>query len=201
MAISLQKGVKVSLQKPNPTLGKVTVNLNWNQAAAPTGFLSRIFGKKSTAIDLDLGCLYELTDGSKGSIQALGQNFGRYNAPPFIRLDGDDRSGENTAGENLYINGDEIKRFKRILIYTYIYEGVKNWKETDAVVTIQHPGAEDIVVHMDEFDDTKGVCALVLFENFQDQTFTAQKVLRFFDYQHSMDKAFDWGMSWSKGSK
>ena len=32
----------------------------------------------SKGIDLDLGCLYELADGRKGVIQALGNAFGRW---------------------------------------------------------------------------------------------------------------------------
>ncbi|CAM5532179.1 Tellurium resistance OS=Streptomyces glaucescens OX=1907 GN=SGLAU_10870 PE=4 SV=1 [Streptomyces glaucescens] len=33
-------------------------------------------------VDLDLGCLYELQDGTKGVVQPLGGYFGDVNAPP-----------------------------------------------------------------------------------------------------------------------
>lgn len=62
MAISLQKGKKVSLKKTQKELGEILVNLNWNRPQQK-GFLASLFGPK--AIDLDLGCLYELKNGKK----------------------------------------------------------------------------------------------------------------------------------------
>ena len=138
MAISLQKGKKVSLKKTQKELGEILVNLNWNRPQQK-GFLASLFGPK--AIDLDLGCLYELKNGKNGTVQALGRAFGSLTQPPYIALDGDDRTGANAEGENLRINGNKISEFKRILIYTYIYEGVANWKQADATVTIKYPGA------------------------------------------------------------
>ena len=90
-------------------------------------------------IDLDLGCLFELKDGRKGVVQALGNAFGSLNQPPYIALDGDDRTGAVTTGENLRIDGNQIALFKRILVYTFIYEGVANWQQADATVTIKYP--------------------------------------------------------------
>ena len=85
MAINLQKGQKVSLKKGGSAgLGEILVNLNWN--AKPKGFLA---GLLSSGIDLDLGCLFELKDGNKGAVQALGNAFGCLNRPPFIALDGE----------------------------------------------------------------------------------------------------------------
>ena len=51
----------------------------------------------SKGVDLDLGCLYELADGRKGVIQALGNAFGSLNRRPWILLDGDDRTGRSPA--------------------------------------------------------------------------------------------------------
>lgn len=63
----------VSLAKRDISTGLLRVNLNWNsRPAKPRGGL---FGMRSAAIDLDLGCLYEFTDGSKGVVQALGNAF------------------------------------------------------------------------------------------------------------------------------
>ena len=86
-------------------------------------------------IDLDLGCLYELKNGQKGAVQALGNSFGNLNQAPFISLDGDDRTGAAASGENLRFNGNKLSEFKRILVYTFIYEGVANWQQADATVT------------------------------------------------------------------
>lgn len=198
MAISLEKGQKVNLtKKASASLGEILVNLNWN--TGKKGFLSSLLG--GGAIDLDLGCLYELKDGRKGAVQALGNAFGSLQYPPFISLDGDDRTGAAAAGENLRINGDKIAEIQRILVYTFIYEGIANWKQADAVVTIKYPGAEDIIVRMDEFNSRDIMCGLVLFENKNNETFSVEKIIRFFPGHQELDRAFGWGMNWKPGRK
>ena len=127
MAISLEKGKKVSLQKGSQAgLGEILVNLNWNARPVKKGLFGMLGGGQG--IDLDLGCLFELKDGQKVAVQALGNAFGSLRQPPFIALDGDDRTGAVTTGENLRIDGNKIAIFKRILVYTFIYEGVANWR-------------------------------------------------------------------------
>ncbi len=203
MAINLQKGQKVSLEKKSAAgLGEILVNLNWNSKPLKQGFLSGLFGGGgSQAIDLDLGCLYELKNGQKGAVQALGNAFGSLNQPPYISLDGDDRTGAATAGENLRINGNKLSEFKRILVYTFIYEGIANWQQADAVVTIKYPGAEDIIVKMDTFNSTNAMCGLALFENQNDQTFSVEKIVQFYNGHRALDQAFHWGMQWKPGRK
>lgn len=197
MAINLQKGQKVSLKKSSPTgLGEILVNLNWN--AKPKGFLA---GLLSSGIDLDLGCLFELKDGSKGAVQALGNAFGSLNRPPFVALDGDDRTGAAAAGENLRINGNEIKNIQRILVYTFIYEGVANWKQADATVTLKYPGAEDLIVKMDTFNSSNKMCGLALLENVNDETFSVEKIVQFYQGHEDLDRAFGWGLRWRAGRK
>lgn len=201
MAINLQKGQKVDLTKKSPAgLGEILVNLNWNSKPAKKGFLAGLLGGNQ-GIDLDLGCLYELKDGRKGAVQALGNAFGSLQYPPFISLDGDDRTGEAVSGENLRINGNQISNIRRILVYTFIYEGIANWKQADAVVTIKYPGAEDIIVKMDEFNSSDIMCGLVLFENRNDETFSVEKIVRFFKGHEALDRAYGWGMNWKPGRK
>ena len=104
MAISLEKGKKVNLRKQEKKgLGEILVNLNWNNKPAKKGFLGSLFGGGSKPIDLDLGCLYELKNGRKGTVQALGNAFGSLQQEPYIALDGDDRTGAVATGENLRI--------------------------------------------------------------------------------------------------
>ena len=201
MAINLQKGQKVSLEKKSSAgLGEILVNLNWNSRPAKQGFLSSLLGGNQ-GIDLDLGCLYELKNGQKGAVQALGNSFGNLNQAPYISLDGDDRTGAAAAGENLRINGNKLSEFKRILVYTFIYEGVANWQQADAIVTIKYPGAEDIIVKMDTFNSSNIMCGLALFEIQNDQTFSVEKIVQFYQGHQALDKAFNWGMSWKAGRK
>ena len=200
MAISLEKGKKVSLKKGSQSgLGEILINLNWNTKPAKKGLFG-VFGG-GQGIDLDLGCLFELKDGQKGAVQALGNAFGSLQHLPFIALDGDDRTGAVTTGENLRIDGNKIALFKRILVYTFIYEGVANWQQADAVATIKYPGAEDLIIKMDSYNSNDVMCGLVLLENVNDETFSVEKIVQFYGGHALMDKAFHWGLNWKPGRK
>ena len=200
MAISLEKGKKVSLKKGSQSgLGEILINLNWNTKPAKKGLFG-VFGG-GQGIDLDLGCLFELKDGQKGAVQALGNAFGSLQHLPFIALDGDDRTGAVTAGENLRIDGNKIALFKRILVYTFIYEGVANWQQADAVVTIKYPGAEDLIIKMDSYNSNDVMCGLALLENVDDETFSVEKIVQFYPGHQALDSAFHWGMRWQAGRK
>lgn len=200
MAINLQKGSKINLQKSGSAgLGEILVNLNWNSSPKKQGFLGSL--AKSNGIDLDLGCLYELKNGTKSCVQALGNVFGSLDKPPYIALDGDDRTGNAAAGENLRIDGNRIADFRRILVYTFIYEGVANWQQADAAVTIKYPQQEDIIVKMDTFNSSNKMCALALLENINDETFSVEKIVQFYIGHSDMDRAFNWGLKWVAGKK
>lgn len=201
MAINLQKGQKVNLSKKSGTnIGEILINLNWNSRPVKKSILSGFLGG-SSGIDLDLGCLFELKNGLKGTVQALGNSFGSLINPPFISLDGDDRTGNSTEGENLRINGNKIAEMKRILVYTFVYEGVANWQQADAIVTVKYPNAEDIVVKMDNYNSKNLMCGLVLFENVNDETFSVEKIVQFYTGHQDLDRAFNWGMKWKVGHK
>lgn len=202
MAISLEKGKKVNLQKQQNTgLGEILVNLNWNSRSAKQGFFASLMGGNKGGIDLDLGCLYELKNGRKGTVQALGNAFGSLRQEPYIALDGDDRTGAVTTGENLRIDGNRISEIQRVLVYTFIYEGVANWQQADAVVTIKYPGAEDLVVKMDSYNSRDIMCGLVLLENVNDETFSVEKIVQFYPGHKALDQAFHWGLRWTAGRK
>ncbi|OOM11848.1 TerD family protein [Clostridium saccharobutylicum] len=198
MSIVLEKGSKINLSKENRQLGKININLNWN-SSTQKGIFSSLFGSK--AIDLDLGCLYELKDGKIGTVQALGNSFGSFDRAPYMFLDGDDRTGTNADGENLFINGNQIKDIKRILVYTFIYKGAASWKEANGKVCINVPGQEEILINMDEYNNNYIMCALAMIENVNDNNFSVEKLVRFFDGHKSMDKAYNWGLKWVAGRK
>ncbi|OUQ87015.1 tellurium resistance protein TerA [Brevibacillus brevis] len=194
-----KKGETISLRKSSGALGQISVNLNWNRKAKKSGgFLGF---NKSDGIDLDLGCLYEMSDGNKGCIQALGRLFGEYLHFPFIELDGDDRTGSRTDGENLRINGNHLREFNRVLIYAYIYEGVAKWAETDGVVTIKQADNPEIVVRMDVHDPRKITCAVAMIERKGD-TFEIKRLVEYFNGHIQMDRYYGWNMRWgAAGSK
>ena len=196
-AVELKKGQKINLSKSGSSIGEVLINLNWSQPEQRRGF----FAPRVEGIDLDLGCLFELKDGRKGSVQALGNAFGSLTSPPYISLDGDDRTGSSTAGENLRLNGAMIPLIKRVLIYTFIYEGAANWREAKGVVTVKCPGNQDIIVRMDEYGSSLKMCAIALMENRTGDTLSIEKIVRFFQGHQDMDRAFNWGLRWVAGRK
>lgn len=192
-----KKGDRISLEKKTTgNLGEIVINLNWNQKKKPGGF----FGK-SKGIDLDLACLYELKNGEKGVIQALGNRFGSLNREPYIALDGDDRTGSVTTGENIRINGNKLSEFERILIFTFIYEGATTWSEADGVVSIKQDGGPDIEVKLNEHDNRQGMCAIALIRNQNNETFSIERLVQYFSGHKTLDEAFGWGMRWVAGNK
>ena len=122
----------VSLAKGAGASGRMRVSLTWNArpegaSGGGGGFLKKLTGGGAKGIDLDLGALYELQDGKKGVVQALGNSFGAVDRPPYVLLDGDDRTGG--GGENMTINLDHLADLKRVLVFAFIYDGVPAWEE------------------------------------------------------------------------
>lgn len=199
-----KKGQSINLTKNAQSLGEIHINLNWNQQSTPQkkGFFSSLLGGGgSSNVDLDLGCLFEFTDGQKGCVQALGNAFGSFDTPPYVMLDGDDRTGAVTTGENLRINGAKIADIQRVLVYAFIYEGAANWSEADGVVTLKYPGGADIEVRLDEHRNGKIMCAIAMIENVNNETFRVERLVEYFDGHQQMDRAYNWGMRWTAGSK
>ena len=158
-------------------------NSEWRQPQKSSGFFSQFL---NNAIDLDLACLFELKDGRAGAVQALGNLFGSLTNPPYISLDGDDRTG--------------AFEIQRILIFTFIYEGAANWEGANAVVSVKCPGSPELIVRMDEYGSEKRTCAIALLENVG-ETFSVEKIVRFYHDSQEMDEDFNWGLRWTVGRK
>ncbi|MFD4292404.1 Tellurium resistance [Rhodococcus sp. NPDC058505] len=210
MAINLNK---VTLDKATPTIslaksgdgqGTMRVNLNWTAgAAAPAGkgFLAKLKAAAAPSIDLDLAAMYELADGSVGVVQALGNSFGALNQRPFIHLDGDDRSGSNTAGENLHINLADISKFRRILIFAYIYQGAPNWSQANGVVTLFPTSGPQVEVKLDSADNQAISCAIAMLQSNGRELTVTREVRYVRGAQKEIDEAYGFGMNWTAGRK
>jgi tellurite resistance protein TerA len=191
----------VSLSKQGGVGGQMRVNLNWNaRPQGGGGFFKRLTGGGG-AIDLDLGCLYELTDGRKGVVQALGNAFGALDRPPYIQLDADDRSGASTGGENLFINLDQARNIRRILVFAFIYEGVPAWDQAGGVVTLFPAQGQPIEVRLDESAAGARSCAIAHIDNSQGQFEIRREVQYITGAQDALDRAYGWGMNWQAGRK
>jgi len=192
----------ISLAKTASGFGEIRINLNWNQTPPQPskGLLGGLFGKGNKGIDLDVGCLFELADGRKGAVQALGDAFGSFEHPPYIELKGDDRTGSVSDGEWMRINGSQWDSVKRVLIYAFIYEGAPNWTSTGGVITLYVPGQPPIEVQLTEGADRMNMCAIALLENIGG-TVKVSREVRYFKGHQELDTAFGWGMRWAAGSK
>ena len=213
--VTLEKrGDKVSLDKRagGAGFGRIHVNLNWNRsgaapAPAKTGFLAKLTGatSASSGIDLDLGCMYEMADGRPGLVQALGNAWGDFDRPPYIKLAADDRTGQSTEGENLDINGAHFNDIKRALIFAFIYQGAPNWGATDGVVTIDMPDQAPIEVKLDQ-GGSQMMCAIAMIEN-RSGSLQVTKLEEYFSQQGKesahelMDRRFGFGLRWTTGRK
>jgi tellurite resistance protein TerA len=202
--INLTKGGSISSKE-------IVINLNWSQGSDKKGFLSSLFGPKP--IDLDLGCFYQLNNGQKTVIDGLqfAQNQGgpkdrltkqgKYTGVPWIWHTGDDRGNAAGSGENILVNPAGINDLKRMIVYTFIYEGVAKWAETNAVVTLKVANNPDIVVEMGKQFSSQKFCAIaeILFDS--QGNITVKKLITFHDGHGDCDKAYNWGMKWQAGNK
>ena len=216
MAINLNKitlekqgdSHKIDLtKKGDGVLKEIVINLNWTQK---TGFWASL---TKSGIDLDLGCWYELHDGSKSCIDGLqfahGQGGpknqvtkqGCYTQKPWIWHSGDDRSGSAAEGENMLINPQGATDLKRITVYCFIYEGAAKWADTNAVVTVKVPDNPDIVVEMGKQYSQQKFCAIAEILFGTDNSMTVKKLVTFHNGHGECDKAYNWGMQWRAGGK
>ncbi|MGA5896048.1 TerD family protein [Streptomyces venetus] len=198
----------VSLTKQGGTSGTLRVNLNWQVRKQFSGWSGK-FGRPAAMhsdLDLDLCALYELTDGSKGVVQALGNAFGALHQPPYIHLDGDDRTGAVASGENLTVNLDHKNALRRVLVFVTIYEGARSFADLNATVTLQPQYGAPVEFSLDECTVPSPVCALALITN-TGGDLVVQREARYLvpergvSPQRTVDHAYGWGMNWTPGRK
>jgi tellurite resistance protein TerA len=187
---------RISLAKQGGTHGAMRVNLNWSLRGG---------GFAGSDLDLDLSCLWELTDGTKGIVHALG-DFGGLNASPFVQLDKDDRSGAAQDGENLTINLDHSAKFRRLLIFANIYQGAPSFQGIDAVATLTPQSGGPIEVRMGDCTVPSPVCTLFMIRNVNGEL-VVQREANYIvpgpgtNRQPAVDYAYGWGLSWHAARK
>lgn len=163
--VTLEKKQSISLKKQGTSFGEIVLNLNWSQGRY--------------AVDIDLGCLYEFKDGTRGVVQSLGNGFGNYDHFPYIELSGDDRSGAVSSGETIRINGRHFDEISRLAVFAFIYQGAPNWDSTDAVATLKVPGQGDIEVQLTGGRSSSTFCSIAIIDNVGGE----MKVTRHVEYQ------------------
>ncbi len=196
-------GDSVSVSPGKEGFETITIAADWNEIAGEkSGFFGKLVGiTGAKPVDIDLGCLYELEDGSRGAIQAFGEKFGDFDKPPFIKLSGDERTGK-TAGHDEFItvNGSQWKNVKRMLVYLYIYQGATKWLEVAPRVFVDIPGENDLVVTLKDSDDSLALCAVAGLEQIRGGV-KLTNYTEYFPGHAAMDRAFGFGLEWDEGEK
>lgn len=181
----------------------LVIGVEWdNVLVQQAGFFGKLL-KKATkkGVDLDIGCLYELKDGSRGAIQAFGEKFGNFEDPPYMTLSGDERTGDAEGhDEYILVNGKHWNKIKRLLVYIYIYEGAVNWKQINPQILIDVPGENDLVVTLGAHDDSLALCAVGEIEQVRGGIKLINRT-EYFPGHHEMDRAFGYGLEWGDGTK
>ena len=210
----------VSLVKQGAATGNLRINLSWRMRTTdfterpsrrPAGLLRRPWtlfrpeivqaqGPAVVKIDLDLACLYELEDGTKGVVQPLGNFFGDINEPPYVKLSGDDRFGA-PSGETVYVNLDHTDEIKRLLVFVYIYDGTPAFERTHAVVTLYPSNGPRIEIGLDERAPQARSCAVVLIEKVKGELTVRREVKYVYGFQAELDRLYGWGLQWGRGYK
>ena len=192
----------------NPPAGGLpdfNIGVAWDNVAVEgeAGLIKRFFKKKivKAGVDLDLGCLYELKNGSRGGMQAFGKMHGALKEEPWIFLTGDERSGDRDGpDETILVNGAHWGEIERILIYVYIYEGARNWAAVKPQIQVRVPGEQPMVVTLNAQRPEMSVCAVAGIESIRGGI-KMTSYLEYFPGHAEMDRAFGFGLAWEEGSK
>ncbi|MGQ4491334.1 TerD domain-containing protein [Streptomyces sp. 372A] len=206
--ITLTKATpSVSLTKQGATSGAMRVNLSWSARTPPRGWMNKGSGAvRLEDVDLDLSCLWELQNGASGIVHPINNQFGSFDQPPYVQLDGDDRTGGSEDGENLTINLDHSAEIKRLLVFVAIYSGASSFAGLHGVATLHPPAGPPIEVQLDECTVPAPVAAIALIENINGELIVRREAKYIIlppgvFKQQAVDLAYDWGLSWQSAVK
>lgn len=196
-------GQSIAISPPSGGFDQFHIGVAWdNIHVREAGLVGKVLKKmQSAGVDLDLGCLYELQDGTRGAIQAFGEKFGHFEDSPYMVLSKDERTG-NAKGEDekIFINGRHWKDIKRLVVYIYIYQGASNWRQIRPQVVVDVPGQNDLVVSLGAYDDKLDLCAIAELENVRNGI-KLTNMSEYFPGHEEMDRAFGFGLEWGEGRK
>lgn len=193
------------ISPPENGFNSIHIGLAWNNIIVERagGFMGLVKKATRQGVDLDLGCFYELDDGTRGILQPFGDLYGKFDNRPFITLSGDERTG-NAEGDDefLTINGQKWPHIRRILVYTYIYQGATDWSQIQPEITLDfgNTGENSLKIKPSLKTNSLTVCAIAMLKNVKNgiQIVTHGE---YFASHASMDRAFGFGLKWEDGAK
>ena len=200
--ILARPGDMTVVSPPPSGFREIYIGCSWNVQKTP---LPGIFGwlglKRSRKIDVDLGCLYNLADGTRGGLQALGDDDGSFDAPPYVWLSHDERTGARPGDDEfIRLNGAHWPAFARVLVYAYIYAGADDFSSVRPVVTLRVAGQAPVHIMPKMKRPDLGVCAVALLEQVRGGI-KITNLTEYFPGQPEMDRAYGFGVPWQDGAK
>lgn len=149
---------------------------------------------------MDLCALIKYKTEGIYAIQALGQRFGDYDRHPYVFLDGDDRAGTISQGENLFINGDKWDKRSNVLsclppFMTVLLLG----RIQMPVINMVIPNQPEIEVRLSDSSNHR-ICAIIELTN-QGGSIRANREVRYFNDIGDMDRHYKFGFRIVNGSK
>jgi tellurite resistance protein TerA len=142
-----------------------------------------------------------MSDGRKGVVQALGNQFGSLDAPPYVLLDGDDRSGASSERrEPLRRPGARPRAAPRARLRLHLRGRVRlrpGQRRRDLTPATGAP----IEVRLDETAGRSRMCAVALLDNTGGELVVRREVRYVDGAQDALDRAYGWGMDWTPGRK
>lgn len=205
-----QAGRPILLTQIGAETGTLRINHRWDimppdPKAGRRSWLRRLFPPMQIEadelvfqpmIDLDLGCFYELTNGSRGVVQAKGNQRGDFNRPPYISHGSDDRYGSAT-GENLFVNLDYAGRIRRILVYVYRYQLVLGTSSDPSPargsVTFHPTVGAPVEVELGFVAPDTRTCAVAMITHAADGRLVARREMRYLSgYHDALDATYQW---------
>lgn len=150
---------------------------------------------RDTTAEVDLGCLYELTDRRSGVVQALGGLYGAFDRPPFVQLERDDRAWSG-AGQNLFINLDRAVGLRRLLVFVYARRGPL--AAVRITVDFNPSGASPFRVALRPIPAAAHACAIAAITPDRTGRIIVGRDVRFVPgFQEQLDRAYGFGLRWA----
>lgn len=198
-------GETAIVNQPEGGLPDFDIGMAWDNVAVEqaSGIFAKFFKKtiQRKGIDMDIGCLYILKDGTRGAVQAFGDTNGAFDAPPYLFLDGDERTGDKDGrDEVIHLNGQHWEEIEKILVYTYIYKGADSFADVKPQVQLRVPGEKPVVVSLNARKSELDLCAVASIENIRGGIRLTTH-LEYYPGHAEMDRAFGFGLYWEDGKK
>ncbi|MCD8387023.1 MAG: stress protein [Bacteroidales bacterium] len=186
---------------------EIQISLSWSNHQR---FLKRVFG--GGAIDLDLGCFYEMENGDRMLIDVLQfqdnggprdrrTRQGCFTEPPYIWHTGDDRGSNAQSIETIIVNPQGLEELRRIMAYAFVTDGDSRWAQAQASLCISVPGCDDVTITLDKPSDQR-LCAIASIDiDPAAHLLTITKLLTYHAGHSACDRAYSWGFTYHKGHR